>query len=665
MAPAASSRACQVARGSASVPVMTKVLPASALAPRVLDRGAGLDPQALAQERRPRARFTGSSSHSRTRARDRRADLVDRLDLVDRRREQPVEVRERARQDRRAALADVADAERVQEPRERDVLGALERGDQVLRRLLAHPLERGQLLGGEREQVGRTAHPLGRDQLLDPLLAEARRCPARCGWRSGAAPRAPARGTPGSGSAARPRPRRGPRACRTPGSASGSRHGTVSGGRSSSTTFTIFGITSPARSTKTVSPMRTSSRSISSWLCRPACTTVTPPIWTGGSTATGVSAPVRPTEVSMFSTTRRLLARRELHRDRPARRAVQRAQPLAQRELVDLHHRAVDLVAQAVAPLAQRLVVGLRRLDPAARHLAPVDPEAQLAQALEQLPVRLHPELALALADAVREQLERARGGDLRVELAQGAGGRVAGVREQLETLRRALRVHGGEGGARHQHLPAHLEQRGHGVAAQPQRQRAHGAQVVRDVFAGPAVAAGRAEREGAGLEAQGHRHPVVLGLGGVHQRLAAPQVAAHPSVERGQVLRRQGVVERQHRHRMLDRPKARRRRPADPLGGRTRVGPLRVRRLERLSLPEEPVVLGIRDRRVVEHVVAVVVRLELPRATAGARVPSSSRHAPTHRARLARRGRAPRSEAKPSVGRVAELRPAGPHFCG
>ena len=70
-------------------------------------------------------------------------------------------------------------------------------------------------------------------------------------------------------------------------------------GRFPSTTPRICGMTSPARWTITVSPMRTSFRAISSSLCRVAFCTTTPPTVTGSSLATGVSAPVRPTWISM------------------------------------------------------------------------------------------------------------------------------------------------------------------------------------------------------------------------------------------------------------------------------------------------------------------------------------------------------------------------------
>ena len=69
--------------------------------------------------------------------------------------------------------------------------------------------------------------------------------------------------------------------------------------RSSSTGPSTCGITSPARWTMTMSPTRTSLRAISSALCRVAFSTTTPPTVTGSSRATGVTAPVRPTWMSM------------------------------------------------------------------------------------------------------------------------------------------------------------------------------------------------------------------------------------------------------------------------------------------------------------------------------------------------------------------------------
>ena len=69
-----------------------------------------------------------------------------------------------------------------------------------------------------------------------------------------------------------------------------------------STTETTSGITSPARRTMTVSPMRISLRLSSSSLCSVALVTLTPPTNTAFRRATGVIAPVRPTCTVMSST---------------------------------------------------------------------------------------------------------------------------------------------------------------------------------------------------------------------------------------------------------------------------------------------------------------------------------------------------------------------------
>ena len=108
-------------------------------------------------------------------------------------------------------------------------------------------------------------------------------------------------------------------------------------------------MTSPARCTTTVSPTRTSLRAISSSLCSVAFETTTPPTVTGFSLATGVSAPVRPTWISIASSDGRRPLGGEFVRDRPARAARDEAEPLLQREVVDLVDDAVDVIAEARA----------------------------------------------------------------------------------------------------------------------------------------------------------------------------------------------------------------------------------------------------------------------------------------------------------------------------
>ena len=62
------------------------------------------------------------------------------------------------------------------------------------------------------------------------------------------------------------------------------------------------GFTSPARSTRTVSPTRISFLATSSALWRVARLMVTPPTSTGFKSARGVSVPVRPTDMAISCT---------------------------------------------------------------------------------------------------------------------------------------------------------------------------------------------------------------------------------------------------------------------------------------------------------------------------------------------------------------------------
>ena len=123
----------------------------------------------------------------------------------------------------------------------------------------------------------------------------------------------------------------------------------ASAGRRSATTPTTSGITSPARRTITVSPMRTSLRRGSSSLCSVALLTVVPPTNTGSSLATGVSLPVRPTWISMPST--RVICSCAGYLCATAQRGSRVTKPRRslQRAAVDLVDHAVDVERQRVA----------------------------------------------------------------------------------------------------------------------------------------------------------------------------------------------------------------------------------------------------------------------------------------------------------------------------
>src|SRR5204862_6139036 len=80
-----------------------------------------------------------------------------------------------------------------------------------------------------------------------------------------------------------------------------------------------------------------------------------------------------------------------------------------------------------------------------------------------------------------------------------------------------------------------------------------------------------------------------------------------------GQVLFVEGVGERQHRHEVAVLLEGARRRGADAVGGAVGGLELGMLGLELLQLAKQPVVLGIRQLRLVEDVVGLVRALDEP----------------------------------------------------
>ena len=212
----------------------------------------------------------------------------------------------------------------------------------------------------------------------------------------------------------------------------------------------------------------------------------------------------------------------------PARHSGGVAQTALEGVVVELEDDAVDLVDEVVAVGGVALDVGLalgasphhgvvggHRQPPAGQHLVPL-----VLPGGEPLP-----RCGGDRADPVGDHRQGPGGGDGGVLLAQRAGGRVAGVGEDLQEggsvglplqiagaalLVEGLEVLGGE-----VDLSAHLEQGGVGVTGQDQGDRGDGPHVAGDVLTGGAVAAGRGPGEDAVLVGQGHGQAVDLDLSG------------------------------------------------------------------------------------------------------------------------------------------------------
>jgi hypothetical protein len=203
--------------------------------------------------------------------------------------------------------------------------------------------------------------------------------------------------------------------------------------------------------------------------------------------------------------------------------------------------------------------------------------------------------------------------------------GRVARIGEGLLAAVTLVCVQALEAGKAHVHLAPHLQHPRRRLRAQAQRHRPDGARVDRDVLAAGAVTTGGGLHQLTRLVAQAHRQPVELGLRGVDDALAV-QALAHAAVEVTQLLLVECVAQRQHGHRVRHLRKRGAGGGAHPLGGGIADDQARMRRLQRLELAHQAVVLGVRDLRVVEHVVAMVVVRDLLAQPGGARrlVPSN-----------------------------------------
>ena len=323
---------------------------------------------------------------------------------------------------------------------------------------------------------------------------------------------------------------------------------------------------------------------------------------------------------------RGLLLRRELERDGPARRARRVAHRLLLGERVHLHHHAVDLVRQRLAPLygarAER-VDGLARL--AALHVG-VHVEARLTQPLQKLPLALRRERAL-VGCRVQKRGQVALRGDGRVLLPQAARSGVARVGERLLAIGLGCGVQRVEAALGHVHLAAQLDGRVRGAnvgraapspgsdlgqtfRAQTQRHVLHRAHVRRHVLARGAVAARGGPHEAPALVGERDGRPVDLQL--AHHGHHAPERLRHAVEPRVQLFQVHGVVERVHALRVAHGGELLAHVAAHALRGAVRVVELGMRRLQLAQLAHERVERAVGDLGRVLGVVQVAVVLDL-----------------------------------------------------
>ena len=257
---------------------------------------------------------------------------------------------------------------------------------------------------------------------------------------------------------------------------------------------------------------------------------------------------------------------RELMGNGPAGRRGAKAEPTLQREVVDLVDDAVDIVTQ----------IGPRGLDGCIAFKKPVHPvaaprlrvglETERAQAIERVCLRPGQRFR-QLAPGIRKKAQWTGRGDLRVELAETAGGGVARIGEGLGAGLRLPFIQSGEVGMVHIDLAPDLQHVGRAV--ERFGNVLDGPRVRRHVLAGLPVASRRGTDEPSRLVAQRKAQPVDLGLGRVAERSVRREVEepADAGVELPDIALLECVAEREHPHLVPDLAKGLRRGRTDLFG--------------------------------------------------------------------------------------------------
>ncbi len=213
------------------------------------------------------------------------------------------------------------------------------------------------------------------------------------------------------------------------------------------------------------------------------------------------------------------------------------------------------------------------------------------------------------------EDIERARGADPGIELAQRAGRGVARIGERRLARRHPLVVEPLERAPRQDHLAASFEQMRHPAVRrmyQAQRHALDGADVLGHVLAVDPVAARRSHGQAALLVDQLDREAVELDLGDVLDVGLAVEEALDATVELAHLLGVHRVGKRHHHPAMDDDGEFFARLRAHALGGRVGREEFRMLGFERLEPAHQGVVLGVGQLGIVEDVVEMIVTVYL-----------------------------------------------------
>jgi hypothetical protein len=143
------------------------------------------------------------------------------------------------------------------------------------------------------------------------------------------------------------------------------------------------------------------------------------------------------------------------------------------------------------------------------------------------------------------------------------------------------------------------------------QRNRFDSAYILGDVFAQRTVAARGTAHQHTPLVQQTDRQPVELGLGGIFDLVDLQAFAGAP-IEVGELVIVKGIIQRQHRYFVPDFAEFTERRRTDAPGRGILGDQFRMLGFQRLQFAQQAVILRVRNQRVVEDVIPVVMEADL-----------------------------------------------------
>ncbi len=217
-------------------------------------------------------------------------------------------------------------------------------------------------------------------------------------------------------------------------------------------------------------------------------------------------------------------------------------------------------------------------------------------------------------SEGVGEESQLPLGRLFRIELLERPGREVASVRGRLFATLHSQPIVPHQVRPGHVRFAADFEELRRFVRIEPQRHARHGADVVGDVVAAFAVAAGGGDRDEAVFIREGHGDAVDLEFDDVGRGRGATEEFANRTIPLAKFIRAISVVDGEHRHAMRDGFEPVDRCPADSLRRTVRRRQFRVLAFDLAQFGEEFVELAVGDfGDCIDVITAVVMVEQLP----------------------------------------------------